>query len=101
MENVLRVRRGSDCSDSSHRYGVLSDGEKEWKLGFLEHLSEIECYQMAVGFARRVRNLAVTKTTADGYNYKMPEYLLEMDLVACCQELEDLELTFALKGCDA
>jgi len=100
MENVLRVRRNSN-DGSVHRYGVLSDGEKEWELGFLEHLSEIECYRMAVGFARRVRNLAVTKTTSDGYHYKMPAYLQEMDLVTCCKELEDLELTFALKGCDA
>lgn len=103
MEDVLRIQRTlSDLSSSGCRIGILSDGEKEWQLGFGMELSEVECYRMAVGFARRVRNLVRTTDTGIGeYNYKMPKYLHELSLVCCCEELEQLELTFCMKGSDA
>ena len=102
MGTVLRVRRiGDDDSSSAHRLGVLSDGEKEWTLRFHMELSEVECYRMAVGFGRRVRNIVVTEDAENGFKYPMPEYLREMNLLSCCEELEYLNLTFTLHGADA
>jgi hypothetical protein len=102
MENILRMRRVADGTSShAHRFGILSDGTKEWKLGFEVGLSEVECYRMAVGFARRVRKLVVTKDADGEFNYPMPQYLQGMTLLSCCEELEQHELTFSLKGVDA
>lgn len=107
-EATLRMRRVLDnCGTSTCQYGVLADGSmagnvQRWELGFSNGMSPLQCYQMAVGFGMRVRNLIASNRTGDGeYNFSFPPHLFSMSLVSCCRELSGMGLVFSLKGIDA